>query len=454
MKKLIQIFEFGKIQSLAEVSRENSASDVVIDGKDFDDNWNFILELQSKNDEVDGAFRLYAKNGKRTIQARNYVGILETKKKTTIEILPKIFKVSDLRTSKKIFLRMLSTLNDTPYKSFQTASIEAIEKFPIMEIFINKFIDEVERLMIRGIKKNYQSVDGNSLFIKGQLLFNQDILLNLVDHSKFYVRRKIYSENIPQNRLIRSAISKLSNITISNDNRLRLKRLSILLENIPFSYNIESDFRLVENMNRTFSDYEQILSWSKVFLSNHGFTNFSGSILNQALLFPMDKLFESYVAYLFKKYSSKHTIFKQHIKYYLVDKHIDSPRFMLRPDIVAQSEGDETADTIIIDTKWKLIDESKMSKKQNYNIDIKDMYQLYAYGKKYSKGSVKEPLLYLIYPQNESFRNSLQPFYYEETNGNFHLKLRAIPFDLSAPESYEEQVLNILNYIDNNTNEV
>lgn len=38
------------------------------------------------------------------------------------------------------------------------------------------------------------------------------------------------------------------------------------------------------------------MQWSKVFLMNQSFTTFSGETNARALLFPMEKVFEAYVA--------------------------------------------------------------------------------------------------------------------------------------------------------------
>jgi 5-methylcytosine-specific restriction enzyme subunit McrC len=52
------------------------------------------------------------------------------------------------------------------------------------------------------------------------------------------------------------------------------------------------------------------------------------------------------------------------------------------------------------------------------------MYQLYAYAKKYHCNE-----LYLIYPKNENFTESLASFKYEED-----IILKAIPYDLENDE--------------------
>ena len=51
-----------------------------------------------------------------------------------------------------------------------------------------------------------------------------------------------------------------------------------------------------------------------------------------------------------------------------------------------------------------------------YSISQSDMYQLYAYGKKYAlddSSEDKEPELVLLYPSNPNFKNALEKFIYD-----------------------------------------
>jgi 5-methylcytosine-specific restriction enzyme subunit McrC len=73
----------------------------------------------------------------------------------------------------------------------------------------------------------------------------------------------------------------------------------------------------------------------------------------------------------------------------------------------------------IVDTKWKLLDANNETK--NYEISQSDMYQLFAYAKKY-----KSKKLYLIYPKTENFTKALAPFHYEKEDVILHV----IPYDL------------------------
>lgn len=73
----------------------------------------------------------------------------------------------------------------------------------------------------------------------------------------------------------------------------------------------------------------------------------------------------------------------------------DSPRkFALRPDIVISKENR----VIILDTKWKkLVPEAG----ENYGISQSDMYQMYAYAKKYHTSEIV-----LLYPWNKDMSES------------------------------------------------
>ena len=107
--------------------------------------------------------------------------------------------------------------------------------------------------------------------------------------------------------------------------------------------------------------------------------------------------------------------------------------------------GIESQD-IIIDTKWKCLDEKNL--RDNYLIDVKDIYQLFAYGEKYGfklhNGKTK-PILILLYPCTKNFKNPLPRFdYYAEED--FCMYLYVLPFDLSEKEP-QLQIQKILNMV-------
>ena len=77
----------------------------------------------------------------------------------------------------------------------------------------------------------------------------------------------------------------------------------------------------------------------------------------------MDKLFECYIASLVKKEmaASNYKVSTQHTGYYLFDE--PKKTFRIRPDIVIFNPQD-SADTFVFDTKWKILDNGKNNYKR------------------------------------------------------------------------------------------
>lgn len=180
---------------------------------------------------------------------------------------------------------------------------------------------------------------------------------------------------------------KLKNISTQNKNKKEILLILNAFNEVNASTNYDLDFSKIKT-NRS-KEYDILMIWSKIFLYNKSFTTFSGSTTSRALLFPMEKVFESYVAQKLKDelIMKSWNISTQDRKYYLFDKPL---KFSLRPDIVIRKPLENNS-TIVLDTKWKILNKS-----ENYGISQGDMYQMYVYSKKY-----KAQIIWVLYPWNE-----------------------------------------------------
>ena len=282
------------------------------------------------------------------------------------------------------------------------------ESMNLYEIFINLYIQEVRRLVKNGIKSSYLNQEENLNVYKGKLLVNEHLKQNIVHKERFYVVFDEYQANCPQNRLIKSTLLKLQQLTGSAQNSKEIRQLLVSFELVEPSKNYEKDFSKVV-IDRTTKCYEVLLKWSKVFLKNKSFSMFSGTESARALLFPMEKVFEAYVAKNLKKRLNQAgwEVSIQDKGYYLFDTLNGEKyqKFALRPDLVI-TRPDESI--IILDTKWKSLINNK---KANYGISQADMYQMYAYAKKYQASEV-----WLLYPMNEEMRNT-EPILFDSGDG-------------------------------------
>lgn len=431
------VIEFGKIRPEGTGSGAPTG-DCFISRKAFSYLRDIVIEENHYSDEIDKVFRYSKRKGEEAISARNYVGIIETRDGTIIEILPKIhfnheFNDDQLlkEATKKIFIRMIACLKDSPFRNIDKAHINSM-RFPLLEIFITAFISEFEILLKKGVNQSYQTKEENLNYFKSRLLITKNIKVNLVNRARFYVEYDEFQLDIPQNRILKSTLKYLQCKTVSVKNKSRLFNYLNILGEIPESSNYESDFSKITTQNRLFAHYQQILEWSKIFLLGNSFTTYKGKSLNRAILFPMEKIFEAYVSAGIQKFITSYNLNKQDRRYFLIDKHDGQSRFRLIPDNVLRSDKS----ILVLDTKWKIIDEKKVTK--NYFIDSSDMYQMYAYGEKYlrkecicNKDMPKSIKLYLLYPRHANFTTPLKVFlFHDDTSSS--LELNVLPVNLDG----------------------
>lgn len=345
---------------------------------------NFIEENSGDDVEerLSDFLRISSHKGVKVIKPQNYVGVINIDNKVQIEILPKI-DIGDDNELRKLFLKMLSSLKEFKGKSFKNAQIND-SKLPIYEVFIQMYLNEVQELLKKGLKSDYLTIEGNLTFFKGKFLINQHLKHNIIRKDRFYMAYDEFHINRPENRLIKTTLLKLNKISSNGKNQLLAKRLLAEFEMVNQSTNIDKDFSLVKK-DRNAQAYQSLMIWSQVFLKNKSFSTFKGTENVNALLFPMEKIFEAYVAKQLKIKFPEWNVETQKDDKYL----FDNPKtFGLKPDIY-MSKG---RSAIVLDTKWKkLIENSK-----KYGISESDMHQMYAYAYKYDVENV-----ILIYPKHK-----------------------------------------------------
>lgn len=394
MNHLLEVREFDKISCNPEYEKEYAflPEPVFRDLEEF-------IRLSSDNEETADALEFlrigYQRNVGDIISVSNYVGLIQMQKGYQIQVLPKIdlgdHEDNQNEMTKKIFLRMLRSMKDFPCKVFKESNLK-MDRMTIYEIFINMYLQEVRLLVKQGIKSAYIRHEDNLNCFKGKLAVDEHIRQNAAHAERFYVKYDEYMVDRPENRIVKATLLKMQNITTSAENQKEIRQLLTAFEMVNPSVNHQKEFSKVV-IDRGTAEYADLMRWSRVFLLNKSFTTFSGNNKARALLFPMEKIFESYVAKQLKNKLAdlEWTVSTQDKGYYL----FDSPRqFALRPDIVITKEDGLK---IILDTKWKnLTDNSRV----NYGISQSDMYQMYSYSKKYGT-----PDIWLLYPVNPEMRN-------------------------------------------------
>ena len=441
MSKLLEVREYDSIIGNANYKDDDN----YIYWDAFDSLVDFVHEVSGDSEDSDVLDFLrvgFKRNVGKYVSIKNYVGLIQMKNGHQIQVLPKIDlgepEQGTART-KEIFLKMLRSMKEFPVKVFSDANLR-VDRMNLYEVFINMYLQEVNQLVKRGIRSNYVQQEENLGFYKGKLLVNQHIKANTTHKERFYVSFEEFHPNGPENRLVKATLEKLQKLTGSAENSKKIRQLLTAFELVDASTNYEQDFSKVV-INRNTKNYESLIKWSKVFLLNKSFTTFTGSSNSRSLLFPMEFVYESYVAQQMKKVFRPDgwDVSSQDRGYYLFEK--PRKKFALRPDIVIKKDDR----TVILDTKWKrLYDNERI----NYGISQADMYQMYAYSKKY-----KTPEVWLLYPINDKMRTHEPIEFYsgdettvrlffvdlaniEDSLGELKERVEAVIFDKSNADSY------------------
>lgn len=311
---------------------------------------------------------------------------------------------------------MLKTLRNAPFKNLQNTNVN-IEKLSIFEIFIRMFIDEVFYIVKRGLKCDYETLQSNGNVFKGKMIFSGQIKYNYAHKERCFVEYDEFNANRAENKILKATLNYLYKNTSSSRNKADIKTLLSAFNEVDESKDYKADFDKIVPDRKT-TDYQTALLWSKVFLMGKSFTSFAGSEVAFALLFPMETLFESFIATKLKKvlFGTGYTLSAQDKTYHLFDM---PKKFLMKPDIVINNK--ELKKVFVMDTKWKVLADVKA----NYGISQADMYQMYAYNKKYQSESVT-----LLYPLTEKIEQNRELEF--NSNDGVMIKVRFIDlFDLN-----------------------
>jgi 5-methylcytosine-specific restriction enzyme subunit McrC len=376
------------------------------------------------------------KNKHLVIKVTNYVGVIQAPNGFTIEVLPKVGKASltinahntsntGQVKARKLLVEMLCSLQSFSHVEIDNAKLLA-SRMPLLDIFIYDFLIKVKGIVTRGLRRSYDLNQDNLFALRGKLLISKNIQINLVRPDRFFTEHDEFSINRPENRLIAAALLVVLKLARFNANQELARELLFSFAEVPASSQIDIDFQKVQ-IDRDMGYYTQALSWAKIILNNKSPIAGLGKNDAPSLLFPMEKLFESFVGkHLRKQIKPQFQLIKNSSSEYLVE-HQKENWFLLKPDFLIKNRNENF---LVLDTKWKLIDQTLSNSNKKYGIAQSDFYQMFAYGHNYLKGKGN---LVLIYPKTDQFKEPIKVFNFSK---NTDLKLWVLPFCLDK-ENYQ-----------------
>ena len=376
--------------------------------------------------------RVFELAGRRKIKLDQYVGVIETPCGTRIEILPKHVELNGtsdqelILAERKLLQKMLSVSLHLPYREAGSANLNRFKQ-PLHEWIITQFLASFERLLQRGLRFDYNRVQEEQKFLRGQLQHVKYMRQPPAKKHIFPIEHDVYEVNRPENRLIRTALEVVCKKTKDANNWKLAQELRLMTSEIPRSQKIQQDFRQWQS-GRLLALYAEIKPWTELILGEYMPVSTQGEWRGMSLLFPMEKLFEYFVAYHLRRGLPEYQVKTQHSTEHIC-KHQQSKIFKLKPDIFID-RSQTNAKNIVLDTKWKLINQNDRGGR--YGLKDSDIQQMFAYSHYYLK---HESEVILVYPYRAGkFDQPLDDFGFRETQG---ARLKVVPFNLDEPESFK-----------------
>lgn len=395
-------------------------------------------EVRRRADQEESRYARCAQwKGQAAVQVLSHVGVLRTPCGTQIEVLPKIGRHAEdtpksdkdskerIKASRSRLIEMLCCLQQFKHLETERAQLLA-KKMPLWEVFIAEFLRCVEKIVKRGLRSDYVRCEDNLFALRGKLLMAQHLRQNLCRRDRFYTAFDEFSPNRAENRLLHSALQRVRSWARTPANQRLARELCFVFADIPTSADIAQDFQKLR-LDRGMVQYEPALDWARLILAGDAPLPAAAKHAAPSLLFPMEKVFEAFVAkHLRKQLEDGYTLKAHSSAEYLVKHQAEGEKkasswFQLKPDLMIQQGKKNIA---VLDTKWKVLDSCEGNSKDKYGLAQADFYQLYAYGQYYLGGKGD---LVLIYPRTEAFAQPLPVFKF-----NNDLRLWVLPFDLKT----------------------
>ena len=414
--RLIQLIEYAHITT--DTTAVEGPKLGVVSKFTFD----WLVELSQRQSQPEKVLEV---SGDRQLRLGSMVGYMQSPDGTGIEVLPKTgFQVDKPERTRAVLQKMLGSDFSVSRKEYQSASLQTLDT-PIHEWIFSMFLHELEQLLKRGLRFQYERIEGQERFIRGQLNIVKQMRQTPAKATEFNISYDLFSPNRLENRLIKTALICVLNACKEAENWRSANEFSHYFDEIP---TIEKPLMLLGNweQSKALKHYQSIYPWCELILKNLNPAFVKGMYQGIALMFPMERLFESYVTRVLERSTIRGAELKSQASSQSLVVHApvddDQPKkwFQLRPDLLLTVNQQVS----VIDLKWKLLNRALSSGEDKYSIGQGDMYQLFAYGQKYQQGVGN---MMLIYPKHMNFDTPLPSFHFDET-----LTLWVVPYCLET----------------------
>ena len=269
----------------------------------------------------------------------------------------------------------------------------AYQRETLLEILIRLFSSKLAEAVRQGMPRRYVVYADDLSALRGRFNLTRQFTALAASPHKLACRYGALSDDIALNRIMKAAVTRLVGVARSDDNQRRLRELAFAyaeVSDLPFAM-LRWDAVVID---RTNARWQQLLNLAALLLGKRFQTTSGGAGSGFSLLFPMNTLFEEYVARMLARAlaGTGRKVVAQGGRLYCLETDEGASLFQTKPDILVKRNGVVEQ---IIDTKWKRIARRIDDPKQG--VAQADIYQMMAYGRLY-----RCPRLMLLYPHHQA----------------------------------------------------
>jgi len=351
----------------------------------------------------------------------------------SLEILPKIDQMDPAsaegrRSVRSRLVRMLDVALGLDIGDGAAAAM-ARQAEGLLDILIRLFADRLLSEARRGLPRAYREHEEDLAALRGRLDVRRQFTIHAVRPDRLACRYDTLSTDIPLLQVMKACVLALRRHARAADTARKLDELRFVLSDIS-DVNIASLPWQAVRIDRSNRRWQALFDLARLFLKRDWQATHHDSSAPHGitLLFPMNELFEAYIAALLKRglRSSGLTVEAQGGRLFcLIEEGEHSrKRFQTKPDIIVRNERTKVP-TAIFDTKWKRLAPALEDAKQG--VSQSDVYQMMAYGQLYGC-----PELVLLYPHHHGLGDDALERRYGVQNSLDRLHLRSL--DMTADE--------------------
>ena len=340
--KIIKVFEWEKL-----CVGEHSFNQIHFES---------LVQWQDKQNEN------YFKVGYNKITFTQWVGVLQIGS-LVIEVLPKADsnRYNENRESreestnrwKNVLIEMLRKTGRLKLRTSDDTNL-AVRHQSLFDLYFQSYLDEVETLIHRGLVKKYRRDQRNRTALKGKLLFQRQINLNLVHKERFFTEAAEYDRQNDWNEILLAALNVTSRVAKGGLIRSRAQNMALSFPDwADRNFTAHSFERLL--YDRKTEGYKQAITLAKLILLQLNPQIASGHEKVVAILFDMNRLWEEWLLATYrssyKDQSRNISILGKKRTGFWQSQHGQNK--IIETDILIENNTDGNKQKIILDAKWK-----------------------------------------------------------------------------------------------------